>query len=381
MRKTPFSILISGDLVVNQSYDYSKIDRNIINLFNKSDLKIVNLEAPVTKSLSKILKTGPHLKSEEQSTLDILKQLEVDVVTLANNHILDYDQKGVQDTLAFCSDIQIRTVGAGMNLKDATKTLYLNTKEGKIALVNFAENEWSSATEDTAGSNPMDIIKNSDQIKEAKLNAEYVIVIIHGGHEYYNLPSPRMQKQYRFYAEQGADIVVGHHTHCIGGFEEYKGVPIYYSLGNFLFTKNSNYEDWYIGIVLEIEIEKGEIRTKLHPIKQERESYKLSLLGKNDKQSVLNRISEYNVIIETPEILMKEWNNYVSLNYQTYLTYWSPISFLNNRWLKALFRKVGLTFLNKRGIALKLNLMRCEAHTDISKEITRKYLTKSQSQK
>ena len=58
-------------------------------------------------------------------------------------------------------------------------------------------------------------------------------MIVHGGHECYNLPSPRMQKQYLFYADQGADIVVGHHTHCISGYEVYKGVPIYYSLGNF----------------------------------------------------------------------------------------------------------------------------------------------------
>jgi poly-gamma-glutamate capsule biosynthesis protein CapA/YwtB (metallophosphatase superfamily) len=76
----------------------------------------------------------------------------------------------------------------------------------------------------------MDIIDNANQIKEAKATHDKVIVIVHGGHEYYNLPSPRMQKQYRFYADQGADFVVGHHTHCISGYEVYNGVPIYYSL-------------------------------------------------------------------------------------------------------------------------------------------------------
>ena len=68
----------------------------------------------------------------------------------------------------------------------------------------------------------MDIIDNAKEIKNAKEKADYVFVIVHGGHEHYSLPSPKMQKQYRFYVEQGADIVIGHHTHCINGNEVYK---------------------------------------------------------------------------------------------------------------------------------------------------------------
>ena len=121
-----------------------------------------------------------------------------------------------------------------------------------IAIINFCENEWSIAEEDSAGANPMDFIDNANQIREAK--AVHDKVIVHGGHEYYNLPSPRMQKQFRFYADQGADIVIGHHTHCISGNEVYNGVPIYYSLGNFLFTKNNTNEDWYTGLLLQVDI-------------------------------------------------------------------------------------------------------------------------------
>lgn len=206
-------ILITGDLVINREYIKSNISDAVISLFNQSDLNIVNLEAPVTNSTSKILKTGPHLKSDKDSTLDILKALDIDVVTLANNHVMDYDEEGVANTLEFCKENNINTVGAGMNLREASQTLYLDSDEGKIAIINFAENEWASATDETAGAHPMDIIDNAKQIKNAKEKADFVFVIVHGGHEYYNLPSPRMQKQYRFYAEQGADIVVGHHTH------------------------------------------------------------------------------------------------------------------------------------------------------------------------
>lgn len=369
-------LLIAGDLVINQPYDWTKISPSIIDLFKQSNFTIVNLEAPVTSSNSKIIKTGPHLKAEYKSTLEVLKALEVDAVTLANNHVLDYDEKGVVDTLSFCKKNNFKTVGAGSSLVEASKILFINTDEGKIAVVNFAENEWASATEKTAGANPMDIIDNAKQIKQAKQKADYVFVIVHGGHEYYNLPSPRMQKQYRFYAEQGADIVIGHHTHCINGYEIYNDVPIYYSLGNFLFTKSSRFEHWYIGLVLEIEIKNKELTSQLHPVKQRKENFELSLLAEDEKQVVLNRISLYNEIITDESKLKQEWDSFVESKYFTFLNYWSPISFIKNYYVKAMFNKLGIRVINKNAMAYTLNLMRCEAHADLSKEVVQKYLSK-----
>src|SRR5690606_34911013 len=123
---------------------------------------------------------------------------------------------------------------------------------GKIAIINIAENEWASATDTSAGANGMDLIDDVKSIQEAKSQSDFVLVIVHGGHEYYNLPSLRMQKQYRFYIDNGADLVVGHHSHCISGMETYKNKKIYYSLGNFLFTKPSVFKGWYNGLILEV---------------------------------------------------------------------------------------------------------------------------------
>ena len=367
-------ILITGDLVINKEYSKSNISDAVISLFNNSDLNIVNLEAPATKSTSKIIKTGPHLKADINSTLQVLKSLKVDVVTLANNHVLDYDEQGVGDTLQFCKENNIKTVGAGMNLKEASQTLYLDTKEGEIAIINFAENEWASATDESAGAHPMDIIDNANAIKDARVKADFVFVIVHGGHEYYNLPSPRMQKQYRFYAEQGADIVVGHHTHCISGSEVYKGVPIYYSLGSFLFTSKSTIEDWYTGLVLEVNIEKGNLTSQLHPVEQQKETFELSLLNGKKREDIIKRISKYNAIIADEAQLKSEWSNYIDAKYDMYLNYWSPFSFISNRYVRGVLNRLGIKGLNKRGVALALNLMRCEAHVDMSKEVTNKYL-------
>lgn len=369
-------ILITGDLVIDRAYDQSGISDDVVNLFEQADLKIVNLEAPVTNSVSKILKTGPHLKSHKESTLKVLELLGVDIITLANNHLLDYDELGILNTIEFCKENSIQTVGGGMNLEDASQILYINSTEGTIAIINFAENEWASATDDSAGANPMDIIANTNQIKNAKMNAAFVFVIVHGGHEYHKLPSPRMQEQYRFYADQGADIVIGHHTHCISGNEIHNGVPIYYSLGNFLFLGNSLNEGWYTGLVLEVEIKNGKLFTNLHPTRMCKQSFQLGLLNEVEKEHVTSEILLYNSIISDRLKLKQQWEIFVESKYESYLNYWSPISFISNRYLRAILNKIKIKGLNKKSAAYQLNLMRCESHSNISKEVIKKYLKK-----
>lgn len=372
-------ILISGDLFVSDQY-YSKqfINKSVIDLFEISDYRIVNLEAPITEEnpKNKILKTGPHLRMSSYTIMPYLHQLKIDAVTMANNHILDYGNKGITDTFKELVNHKIEYIGAGNDLTEARKPLSLYKDGIKIAILNFCENEWSIAEKDSPGANPMDIIDNANQIREAKANHDKVIAIVHGGHEYYNLPSPRMQKQYRFYADQGADIIVGHHTHCISGNEVYKGVPIYYSLGNFLFTKNNIYDDWYTGLVLEIEISNDKIHCEVHPVRQEKVNFKLSLLKGIDKEVILDIFKTYCTVIDNPDELRNNWNNYIEKQSKQYLNFWSPLSSIKNRYISVILRRLGVNFINKKTASLHLNLMRCEAHNNLSKEILEKYISK-----
>jgi poly-gamma-glutamate synthesis protein (capsule biosynthesis protein) len=116
-------------------------------------------------------------------------------------------------------------VGGGTNLQEASKILYKKIDEKVLALINCCENEFSIATEVTAGSNPLNPIQQYYAIQEAKSKADYVLVIVHGGHELWQLPSPRMQETYRFFIDAGADAVVNHHQHCYSGYEIYKKKP------------------------------------------------------------------------------------------------------------------------------------------------------------
>jgi len=376
------NIKIGGDFVINKEDFFSKnIHDDVISLFQNSDLNILNLECPITNAGKEhqILKTGPHLKGIETAVCEVAELLNINLLTLANNHILDYGQKGLEETLSFLKQNNFDFVGAGENLNKAKKVFRKNIKGKSFSFVNFAENEWCSATSNSGGANPMNIIDNVHQIQEEKKISDYVLVIIHGGHEYYNLPSPRMVQQYRFYAENGADVIIGHHTHCISGYEEYNGVPICYSLGNFLFTENSKYADWNIGLVAEIVIDAlGKIAVNFHPMEYNNQTYSLKLLQGDSKTAILNRVKSYAVIIKDPEKIQEEWNSFVQKQSKLYLEMLSPIAQIKYRYLKGLLYKLKLSqkLISKKGFALSLNLNRCEAHSDIVKEVITKFISK-----
>ena len=245
-------INIAGDLYLGQGLEpiaiqnpASLFDKDVVKAFSDSDFNVLNLESPLTMAGKehKILKTGPHLKALPE-TIGALNILKTSLVTLANNHIYDYGYKGLNDTLELCKKNNIATIGADVTLKGASKIFLKKFDQLTIAFVNIAENEWCNANETHGGANPMNIIANTRSINEAKKLADIVILIIHGGHELYHFPSPRMVDQYRFYAEQGASVIVSHHSHYISGYEIFNGVPIFYGLGNFLFDSMDNANGW-----------------------------------------------------------------------------------------------------------------------------------------
>jgi poly-gamma-glutamate capsule biosynthesis protein CapA/YwtB (metallophosphatase superfamily) len=222
----------------------------------KADLSITNLESPITNSNQKIPKTGPHIKSHPDS-LSVLKKTGINLVTLANNHIMDFGVTGLRDTLDACQEQLINTVGAGINPDETVAPFFIGKDGLKVAIINIAENEFGTIKDDHAGANPLNIVQNFYSIQRTSEEVDYVIVIIHGGHEHYPLPSPRMKETYRFFIEAGASAVVGHHPHCFSGYEVYNNAPIFYSLGNFLFDKEKRYTNhWNEGFAVRFRVSK-----------------------------------------------------------------------------------------------------------------------------
>ena len=376
---------IAGDLFLGRRLESiaqkdpeSLFDTNVLKLFSDSDLNVVNLESPLTNAPDehKILKTGPNLKASPD-TIGVLDLLKANLVTLANNHIYDFGDKGLCDTLELCKNHNISTVGAGLTLNKASEIFLKKINQFTVGVVNIAENEWGNATNDHGGANPMNIIANTRSIKEAKTLADIVVLIIHGGHEYYHYPSPRMVEQYRFYAEQGASVIIGHHSHYISGYEIFNGVPIFYGLGNFLFDSTTVSKGWYEGILVNIQINpQKEITWKLHPIKQCKGNLKVELLEGNEKLKVENEIRIINAIIADPQKLKEKFNALVMTQKKYILSMFSTSYFLNQRYFRSVVRKLGMERFFLRRIQLKtiLNYSRCEAHKDITFEVLLNYL-------
>ncbi len=362
-------INIGGDFCITEKYvSKSLFSNEVTEFFRNSDINIVNLECPVIKGNEvKITKTGPHLHSTEE-IFEQLKAINVNAVTLANNHILDFGETGLESTFESCKKNNISFVGAGSSLSEASLPKIIETNGVRVGLVNFCENEWSVATEKSGGANPLDLIENLNQIRLAREMADFVLVIVHGGHEFYNLPSPRMIKTYRFFAENGADAVIGHHTHCISGYELRKNIPIFYSLGNMIFTEPVNSEEWYKGVILQLSIEKGkQIQFELHPIMQSKMDYKLTILKDLQKENVLSEIKNYSDIIGDKSELEKKWEQYVSSKKRN-LNIFSPLNFVPGRYLQAALYRLGINkiIMRKKGLTQILNHIRCEAHRDIT---------------
>ena len=170
-----------------------------------------------------------------------LRQLSIDIVGLANNHVCDYGDEGLISTLNTLRDDNMPYVGAGENIDEASKIVYYIVNGKKIAITAATQIERTlhytkEATKDSPGViKCLDPNKYEAVIKEAKENADYVVAYVHWGTEGRNdYGMDQMFLAHRF-VEAGADVIIGNHTHCLQGLEVYNDVPIYYSLGNFWF--------------------------------------------------------------------------------------------------------------------------------------------------
>jgi hypothetical protein len=378
-------LLFTGDFYISDEFQGRDLfDASVVGLFDQADYRVVNLEAPVTTAArqNRILKTGPHLRAAENTVLPYLKKLKIDLAALANNHIMDYGERGLSDTMTSLKKGNLDTVGAGRSLRDAARPFVLERDGLRLTFLNFAENEWAGATAGRPGTNPLDIIDNSKQIEAARSAGGLVVVMIHGGHEFYPLPSPRMQKQYRFYAEKGASVVIGHHPHCPGGYEVHRGVPIFYSLGNFIFSDPSAYDDWYTGLVLSLQVDgPSGLSWDIVPVRQSKADYALTLMEGKEAAAVLRRVRDLSSIIADEASLGKEWDTLLGERGDYYLDVFSPAHFVRNRLLRSGLMKLGLRrlLIRKEHYAQILNHLRCEAHSDAARAVIGRFLDKGRS--
>ncbi len=364
------NILVTGDFYAGHRIDdlisqdrFDEIYNDFLPVIRSCDIAISNLESPLTEHSIPIKKTGPAIKASKK-TMEALKFAGFNLFTLANNHIMDFGWQGLADTLELCDENKMDYVGAGMNHKEASQILYKEINGKKLAFINIAENEWSTTQGSEPGANPLNPIANFYSITEAKRKAHFVFVVIHGGHEMYALPSPRMKETYRFFVNAGASVVIGHHTHCFSGYEIYKGSPIFYSLGNFIFDKPDKQNSiWNTGYAVKFSIAGNDLSFVLIPYEQCNEKAGVHRMDRDSLdafQTILDKLNK--TILDDDELNKKfeKWCLHMSKSYNAFL---QPHS---NQYLHALQNR-GLfpSFLKQNKRLLYSNLIRCEAHRDI----------------
>lgn len=362
------NILITGDFCpIHRAEDAllknSVFDQKLTELFQQADLNITNLECPLTKFSKAIEKSGPALKAEPKM-VEALKSNHFNLVTLANNHIMDYGSQGLKDTIDILDKNSISHVGAGLK-NEQIDVIYHEHNGILLAIVNFCENEWSTIAKSGYTANGFSEIDAFYSIKNAQSKADHVIVIHHGGHEMYNLPSPRLKKTLRFFVDCGADVVINHHTHCVSANEVYQDKPIYYSLGNFVFD-NPKFKNtiWNYGMMVKLEITKEQIKSQNFYFKQFGDQPKVELIS--PKVLPIDVESLYHTL-QDDEKLEKAFKTVIEEKTKMYKTYLEPVK---SRYYNALINK-GLvpSLWHSRKRLILNNLVRCESHREILQSI------------
>ncbi len=270
---------------MKQKGGFSKvISKKLVEKMQGYDCMVINNEFSVSKR-GEPMEGKAYTFRSHPSNLKYLKTLGIDVAGLANNHIFDYGEEAFLDTLGYLKKAGIQTVGAGKNKKEAKKPVYLTVKNKKIAIVAATRAEKYILTPE-AGKNSPGVFRTYQdreyvkEIKKAAKKADYVIAYVHWGTEYSTELEDVQKSQARDYINAGADAVVGAHTHCLQGIEWYKGVPIFYSLGNFWFNERTLYTT-----VLEIDItDSGRFRARMLPCLQKgKETRLLSKVSQKKK--------------------------------------------------------------------------------------------------
>ena len=220
------------------------ITPDLIARMDSADIMMVNNEFTYSNRGAPLSGKTFTFRAKPEMAENLLK-LSVDIVSLANNHVFDYGETALIDTLDTLDHYEIPYVGAGRNLEEAKKIVYMEKGGMKIAFVSATQVERSyvftkEATDSSAGVlrtfSPETFL---EVIRRAEETSDFVVVYVHWGTEGVNQFEGDQQLLGHQYIDAGADLVIGDHPHCLQGVEYYKGVPIFYSLGNYWFNSRT----------------------------------------------------------------------------------------------------------------------------------------------
>ena len=360
-----FKLFACGD-IVNFGGRQDFVSQALKNLITNCDISICNFEAPIkTTAQSPINKAGPHIFQSKES-VRYLSDAGFNVVSLANNHIYDYGEKGLRATLNELVISKFSIVGGGRNFNDAYASQIIEKKGIKVGLLAACENEFGCLYEEKKGGGYAWLFHPllEDNIRILRSEVDVVILIAHAGVENISFPIKEWRDRYKRLCDIGVDVIIGHHPHVPQGFERYKKSIIFYSLGNFYFDTagyDRKQDDSY-SVILELSA-KGLVDFDI--------IYHKKILGQTclvKKNEVDFSITELNNLLidnyekRNDEMCVELFNAYYLSYYQNALGVLSQNATIVIR-LKSLIRKYLLKdkLINRRNLLLLHNI-RIDSH-------------------
>ena len=259
-------LFFAGDFCSKPSTSLISVSDELKDLIHSCDISVINFEVPLKPEVE--LPPQPNERFWQNDDVpEFLKGLGFTVFSMANNHAFDWGDAGYWKTKAALGD---QAFGAG-SYDEAYKVKVCDVNGVKIGFMALTYAAYTGVFDDVMHHDGLgcayihDLRVNHD-IVQAKKQLDYLFILPHDGIEYIDAPLPETVARYRDFIDWGADGVIGSHPHCPQGWEDYKGKPIFYSLGNFFFNSKEdtsyrawNRPHWYEGMCVEMTLSDGHV--------------------------------------------------------------------------------------------------------------------------
>ena len=267
-REKIYTILAGGDIMMDRGVEAKlkklKVDYNfsfdlLRNDLMQADLVFANLEGSISDVGTD---TGKAYSFRfEPVVAEALSGAGIDIVSLANNHMLDWGRDSLCETTKHLTNVAVDYVGAGCETLEAERPYIVNIGTTNIAFLAYTEFYIGAhATQNRPGMSEYDMEKISARIKDLKndANIDLIMVSMHWGEEYKARATDNQVDLGHQLIDAGADVIIGHHPHVDQEIERYKDGWIIYSLGNFVFDQSWS-EETMQGLLAEIQIQNGRV--------------------------------------------------------------------------------------------------------------------------
>lgn len=292
------SVLTVGDIMLGertrgvireQGPDYPFA--GVLPVLRRSHIVFGNLEGPFAREAAKANRNFSYRVNPKLATA--LSRASVNVVTLANNHLMDCGGAGVLETLEALASAGVGAAGAAGNEEAAHRPVIRQAGRWRVGLLGYYWNRRTAATNEFPGSAMGTPEHLRADIGALRKQVDRVVVEFHWGVPYEREPLPEDREKARFAIDCGADVVVGHHPHVIQPMEVYHGCPIFYSVGNFTFGSGNSRAE---GLMVGFRFEQRETEVQVYPIyvknRDSRVNYQPKVLRGTAGRRILQRLAE-----------------------------------------------------------------------------------------